>query len=77
MHYIVIGFTMRVEELKQACRDKIASGGKALVLVTNSCRLCGRRGPIGELLCENSDGSKVVRFDAAKVLAFIEREESR
>ena len=67
---------MDVEELKQACRDQLESGGTSIVLVTSSTLLCGRRGPRGELLCER-DGAKVVRFDAAKVLKFILREESR
>lgn len=66
---------MTVDELKTQCRDIIASGGEAILLVTKSCRLCGRRGPIGELLAQHRDGSKVVRFKAAAVLKFIEREE--
>lgn len=71
------GKPMKVEELKQACHDVIALGGEAIILVTNSCRLCGRRGPIGELLCEQPDGRKTVRFKAKAVLKFIEKAEAK
>lgn len=68
---------MQVDELEQRCRDTIASGGKSVVLVTRSLRLCGSCGPIGTLLCENSDGSKVVAFNAKKVLKFLEKKTPR
>lgn len=68
---------MKVEELKQACRDVIPLGGEAIILVTDSCRLCGRRGPIGELLCEKPGGRKTVRFKAKAVLKFIEQAEKK
>lgn len=68
---------MQVDELEQKCRDTIASGGESVVLVTRSLRLCVSCGPIGELLCEHSDGSKVVAFNAKKVLKFIEKNRLR
>ena len=66
---------MKVDELKQLCREHIESGREAIILVMRSTRLCGRRGPIGELLSENRDGQKVVRFKAKAVLKWVEKEE--
>lgn len=66
---------MNVDDLKSACQSVIDSGGEAVVLVIpRGVRLCGRRGPIGELLCTHPDGYNVVRFKAAAVLRFLERE---
>ena len=67
---------MNVDELKQACRDAIARGERHIVLVTASVRLCGRRGPVGVLVCVNAKHEKVVRFEAAKVLKFVEANEA-
>lgn len=68
---------MQVEQLRNACLDALNRGQQFITLVTKSTRLCGRRGPIGELRCENPNGEKVVAFRAQAVLDFIRREESR
>ena len=68
---------MSVDDLKEACRRSIACGVGSVVLVSKSTRLCGRRGPIGELVCVNSLGEKLVRYDAAKILKFVEENEVR
>lgn len=68
---------MQVEQLKDACLAAINRGQQFITLVTKSTRLLGRRGPIGELRCENPNGEKIVAFKAQKVLDFIRREESR
>lgn len=66
---------MTINELKQACQSAIESGSQSVVLVTASTRLFRTRGPFGELLCENRNGARVVRFDAAKVLKYLEKVE--
>lgn len=67
---------MDVHILRNACLDAMDQG-QCIILVTKSTRLCGKRGPIGELRCVNAKGEKVVEFDAEKVLKFIDRELSR
>ena len=64
---------MTIDELKQACQSAIDSGSQSVVLVTSSTRLFRTRGPVGELLCENKNGERVVSFDAAKVLKYLEK----
>lgn len=64
-------------ELRDAALEAIDRGSEFMILVTRSTRLCGRRGPIGELRCENANGEKVVAFKPEKILAFIDRELSR
>lgn len=68
---------MTPEDLKQACRDAIDCGRESITLIVPSTRLCGKRGPIGELVCVNRDVENVVRFKAKAVLKFIEREERK
>lgn len=68
---------MTPEDLKQACLDAISVGSESIVLIMQSTRLCGNRGPRGELICVNSDGQNVVRFKAKSVLKFIESEEAK
>lgn len=76
----LVGENVQVEELKTVCREAIAAGREAVVLVLpgpcrgNSMRLCKTRGPLGEVLCSR-DGSQIVaRFKAKAVLKFIEHE---
>lgn len=68
---------MTPEDLKQACCDAISVGRESIVLIVQTTRLCGNRGPRGELICVNSEGQNVVRFKATSVLKFIEREEAK
>ena len=66
---------MQIDELKAACREAIDAGREAVILVLpKGVRLCGRRGPIGELLSDVGHGS-VVRFKAKAVLKYIEKQE--
>jgi hypothetical protein len=66
---------MQIEELKSACREAIEAGREAVILkLPNGVRLCGRSGPIGELLCDAGRGT-VVRFKAAAVLRWVEKAE--
>ena len=66
---------MEIEELKQACNDAIDAGREAVILVLpKGVRLCGRSGPIGELLSDAGRGT-VVRFKAKSVLRFLEKAE--
>lgn len=75
---------MEVNDLRQLCLDSIAAGGDVALLTLptpKSCRgytlrLCGNRGPRGEIICTNHEGTSVVRFKASDVLRFIERESS-
>lgn len=62
---------MNVVDLISACRAAIDNGSGSITLVTRSTRLFGTRGPIGELLSDDGN-RKVVRFDARKVLKFVE-----
>lgn len=66
---------MTLDELKQACQTAIDSGSQSVILVTASTRLFRTRGPVGELLCENRNGARVVRFDAARVLKYLAKHE--
>lgn len=69
---------MKLSDLIIQCVEVINRGGEAIVLVIpRGVRLCGRRGPIGELLCTNSNGANVVRFKAKSVLKFLKREIDR
>lgn len=68
---------MTIDDLKQACRDAIDVGSESIILVVPSTRLCGKRGPRGELICVNSECQNVVRFNAKSVLKFIEREKAK
>lgn len=36
-------------------------------------RLCGRSGPLGEVMCENSDGRAVCMFHPGEVLVWLAR----
>lgn len=74
---------MEVAELKAACQATISRGGGAVMLVIPgppgngySKRLCGKRGPRGEII-NYRDGQSVCRFDAGAVLKFLEREEAK
>lgn len=68
---------MTIDNLKQAGRDAISAGSESIILIVQSTRLCGNRGPRGELICVNSEGQNVVRFKAKSVLKFIESEEAK
>ena len=68
---------MTIDELKQACQNALDSGSQSVILVTASTRLFRTKGPVGELLCENRNGARVVRFDAAKVLRYLEKAEKQ
>lgn len=66
---------MTLDELREEC-----SGGDWVILrvpVPNSKdylrRLCGQRGPIGEVLRSTAHGGQAVRFLSAAVLRFIDR----
>lgn len=67
-----------LEELRQAAQDVINRNGECIVLVIsrvsrgNSIRMFGKRGPIGDVLCVNSDGKSVARFKAASVIKYLD-----
>ena len=70
---------MTPDELAIICRDalEVCSGAVTIELPRRAggserVRLAGRGSPLGELLCENSQHRAVARFDAAKVLAWLE-----
>lgn len=63
---------MELEDLKAACENAISNGKECIELVNRSVRLCGRRGPTGELLDE-ARGLKVVRYKAQAILDFLKR----
>jgi len=62
---------MKLEQLRQACCDRIADGHKTIILETESTRLLVSHGPIGELCCINSSGKHVVSYDAMEVLQYV------
>ena len=62
---------MNLEQLRQACCERIADGHKTIILETESTRLLVSHGPIGELLCINSRGKHAVLYDAMKVLQYV------
>lgn len=68
---------MDIVQLRQICCDRLAEGGKTIMLITESTRLLKTRGPIGELLCVNSKNQKVVLFDVNKILDFLDKEEKK
>ena len=71
---------MELSILRQICTDTVARGGGAVVLVLpglSACgnrRLCGTRGPRGELINVNQSGDSVCRFDASAVLRFLDNQ---
>lgn len=73
---------MEIAELRQACTEIASRGGGAVMLVLPGPpgrgfgrRLCGNRGPRGEIINVNKAGDSVCRFDAAAVLRFLDRQE--
>lgn len=73
---------MEVADLKKQCQDTIDRGGGAVMLVLpgppgrgESRRLCGKRGPRGEIINVNRSGDSVCRFSAEAVLKFLIAEE--
>lgn len=62
---------MNLEQLRQACCERIAGGHTTIILETESTRLLVSHGPIGELLCINSRGKHAVLYDVMKVLQYV------
>ena len=71
---------MKLDTLAKKCFDNLDMGIDCVVLVLpwqgrgDRLRLLKTRGPFGELLCENPAGETVCRFDAKKILKWIEKE---
>lgn len=70
---------MEVADLKQICMETVERGGGQVMLVLPggpgrgySRRLCGNRGPRGEIINVNKSGDCVCRFDAAAVIRFLD-----
>jgi len=73
----MVGSLMTIEELREAC-----SLGKYVILhlpPPNSNgytrRLCGKRGPRGEILCGRPESGQTVRFLSAAVLRHLDKGE--
>lgn len=71
---------MEVDDLRQLCAETIGRGGGAVMLVLPgppgqgfTRRLCGKRGPRGEIINVNKAGDSVCRFNAAAVLKFLDQ----
>lgn len=71
---------MNVQSLAQSCADAIGRGSKRIALVLpgyasgNTRRLCGRRGPAGEVVSDTGTDERpesLVAFDPIKVLAWM------
>lgn len=68
-----------LKQLRDEAQKRIDEGAESLVLVMpgpargETRRLFGRRGPRGEILCENSEHEVVVRFMAAAIIAYLDK----
>lgn len=72
---------MEIDALRQACTETVERGGGAVMLVLPgppgrgaTRRMCGKRGPRGEIINVNRDGNSVCRFDAWAVLRFLDQQ---
>lgn len=69
---------MTIDELRDACGD----GTGSIIVVLNrvptgeKIRLTTGGGPLGEILCVNSQRKTVARFEASAVLKFLNRAEA-
>lgn len=65
---------MTPQELLDHASRQLAAGCSVMTLVRprgSGTNLLGRRGPRGEIVCENSNGARVVAYDARKVVQFM------
>jgi hypothetical protein len=64
-------------EMAQACAEAVEKGLKVQLVLPRKAtgrrymRLFGRRGPLGEVACENGDGHTVVWVDPLDLLAWL------
>lgn len=62
---------MTPEQMAKAAAEAIQAGANMTLVLPRQWRNRPPKFPRGELLCENSNGCNVYRFDPVKVLAWL------
>lgn len=71
---------MTIEDLRARCEEAKAIGLRISIVLPRRAglgermRLLGRKGPLGDIMGENSDGNTVCSFDPNEILRWLEKE---